>query len=52
MLTGKQDTSPGVPEISSHGLWRALALLALCAALVWALVSAAPPPPIDGMDFF
>jgi len=52
MVTGRQETGPGTPEISSHGLWRALVLLALCAGLVWALVSAAPPPPLDGMDFF
>ena len=52
MVTGRQETGPGAQEITTHKALQALGLLALCAGLVWALVNAAPPPPLDGMDFF
>lgn len=52
MVTGKQETGAGAQGITGHKALQALGLLALCAGLVWALVSAAPPPPLDGMDFF
>lgn len=52
MLTGKADTGPGARGIRSHGIWRALVLLALCAAAVWSLVNGAPPPVMDDMGFF
>ncbi len=52
MVTGRQETGPGAQGINGHKALQALGLLALCAGLVWALVSAAPPPPLEGMDFF
>lgn len=51
MVTGRKSSGePGEGIGGDRWPW-ALGLLALAAALVWALVYLAPPPPVDG-DFF
>lgn len=38
--------------ITGYSAWRALLLAVLAAALVWALVAAAPPPTLESLDIF